>query len=195
MLTQSELRRVLLPVGEMTKADVRARAAELGLRTAAKPDSQDVCFITRTGGREAFLGDRIPLHPARLLLAATGQEVGKIPAVELVTVGQRRGIGVGEGAERRYALDVDIAAATVTVGTLDELLVDRIAMTAFTWVDQPVPPGTAVEVQMSAHGRPVAGVVGNSGDVVLSERQRRVAPGQSVVLYQRDSVLGGGLAC
>jgi tRNA-uridine 2-sulfurtransferase len=198
MLSQSALRRVLLPVGEMTKAEVRSRAGALGLRTAAKPDSQDVCFITKTGGRETFLGDRIPLHPARLVLAATGQEVGKVPAVELVTVGQRRGIGAGEGAERRYALNVDIASATVTVGPLDELLDDRIAMSGFTWVDRPVPPGTAVEVQMSAHGRPVdavVNVVGDEGEVTLAERQRRVAPGQSVVLYQGDTVLGGGLAC
>jgi tRNA-uridine 2-sulfurtransferase len=200
MLTQSELRRVLLPVGELTKAAVRARAAELGLRTAAKPDSQDVCFITRTGGREAFLGDRIPLHPARLVLAATGQEVGKVAAAELVTVGQRRGIGAGERAERRYALNVDIAAATVTVGNLDELLVDRIALTGVTWVDQPVLAGTEVEVQMSAHGVTVGGRVMGCGSgsgsvqVLLAERQRRVAPGQSVVLYHCDTVLGGGQA-
>jgi len=197
MLTQRELRRVLLPVGDLTKAQVRALAADLGLRTAAKPDSQDVCFITRTGGREAFLGERIALHPARLVVAATGEEVGKVPAVELVTVGQRRGIGLGEGAQRRYALNVDVATATVTVGSLEELSVDRIALSGFSWVDQPVPPGAEVEVQMSAHGRPVSGtvaVVGDSGEVVLAERQRRVAPGQSVVLYDGDNVLGGGLA-
>src|SRR6202011_5875885 len=76
MLTQKELARVLLPVGEMTKASVRVRAAELGLRTAAKPDSQDVCFITKSGGREAFLGDRIPLHPGRFVDAATAQARG-----------------------------------------------------------------------------------------------------------------------
>jgi tRNA-uridine 2-sulfurtransferase len=202
MLTQSELRRVLLPVGEMTKAEVRARAAALGLRTATKPDSQDVCFITRAGGREAFLGDRIPLHAGRLVLAASGHEVGKVPAVELVTVGQRRGIGVGEGPERRYALDVDIASATVTVGNLDELLVDTIAMVGFTWVDRPVPEGTEVEVQMSAHGAPVRARIVGSGSapasgvtVALAERQRRVAPGQSVVAYHGDAVLGGGQAC
>jgi tRNA-specific 2-thiouridylase len=195
MLTQAELSRTLLPVGELTKADVRARAADMGLRTATKPDSQDVCFITRTGGREAFLGARIPLHEGRLVDRVTGDEVGKIPAVELVTVGQRRGIGDGQvGGERRYAVNVDIAHATVAVGNLDDLMDDRLRLDAMSWVDQPVTPGTRVKVQMSAHGRPADGVFEGAGVVSLAERQRRVAPGQSVVLYQGDHVLGGGVA-
>jgi tRNA-specific 2-thiouridylase len=201
MLTQKELARVLLPVGEMTKLDVRARAAELGLRTAAKPDSQDVCFITKSGGRHAFLGDRIPLHPARLIERSTGHEVGNVAAVELVTLGQRRGMGLGSpgvGAAPRYALNVDVAAATVTVGSLDELLVGQVTVASMSWVDQPVPSGAEVEVQMSAHGRPVAAVWGTGGVVRFCDsagRQRPPAPGQSVVLYDGDSVLGGGLAC
>jgi tRNA-specific 2-thiouridylase len=201
MLDQSQLARILLPVGELTKAEVRSQAAALSLRTAAKPDSQDVCFITRRGGREAFLGDRIPLHPGRLVDSESGEELGTVPAVELVTVGQRRGMRVGvtaAGAERRYALDVDVATGNVTVGPLDGLLIDRIVLRQISWVDRPVPPGTAVEVQMSAHGCPVGGVIGEGDDAQLAltlvERQRRVAPGQSVVLYHGDAVLGGGVA-
>ena len=68
MLGQQQLSRVLLPVGEMTKAEVRRRAAAMGLRTAAKPDSQDVCFISRAGGRQVFLGERIPLVQRRSLI-------------------------------------------------------------------------------------------------------------------------------
>ncbi len=155
MLNQAALARTLLPVGELTKAEVRARAVALGLRTAAKPDSQDVCFITRSGGREAFLGARIELHPGRLIDAATGQELGKVPAVELVTVGQRRGIGDERAAgERRYALHVDVGGATVTVGNRDDLMDHRIPLVGLTWVDQPAPVGAEVLVQMSAHGRP-----------------------------------------
>ena len=195
MLTQAELARVLLPVGELTKAQVRSVAASLGLRTATKPDSQDVCFITKSGGREAFLGARIDLHPGRLVDVASGQEEGKIPAVELVTVGQRRGLGDhSPGAARRYALNVDVTAATVTLGSVDDLLVDRVVLREITWVDRPIPPGRPVEVQMSAHGRPVEGVF-ESGDIVrFPLRQRRTAPGQSVVLYEGDRVLGGGFA-
>jgi tRNA-specific 2-thiouridylase len=194
MLTQAQLRKILLPVGHMTKAEVRARAEGLGLRTAAKPDSQDVCFITRSGGREAFLGDRIPLHPGRLVDRSTGEQVGKVTAVELVTVGQRRGFGdIDRSAGRRYAVEVDVPSATVLIGTADDLLVDGVEIGGLGWVDQPASIGQAVEVQASAHGRPVPAVF-DGGGVRLAQPQRRVAPGQSVVLYDGDVVLGGGVA-
>ena len=184
-----ELARCLFPVGDLTKAEVRERAHALGLRTADKPDSQDVCFVTATGGRTAFLGDRIALRPGRVV-DASGAEVGRVDAVELVTVGQRRGLG-GGGGGRRYALSVDTATATVVAGSLDQLLTDTIEVEDLTWRDGPVPG--SVEVQCSAHGRAVEGrVLGST--VHLAERQRRVAPGQSVVLYRGDEVVGGGIA-
>jgi tRNA-specific 2-thiouridylase len=194
MLDQATLARLLLPVGELTKADVRAKAAELGLRTAAKPDSQDVCFISRTGGREAFLGERIALRPGRLVDTA-GAEVGNVEAVQLVTVGQRRGLGSAPAtkAERRFVLNVDTASATVTVGSLDELMVSEIPVGAVTWVGDPVAPGTPVWVQASAHGQPLR-ATWEADRVVLDAPVRRVAPGQSVVLYDGDAVLGGGTA-
>jgi tRNA-specific 2-thiouridylase len=193
MLTQDQLSRVLFPVGTLTKQEVRGRAAMLNLRTAAKPDSQDVCFISRTGGRHEFLGARIPLHPGRVVDGATGAELGTVPAVELVTVGQRRGLGAVDGA-RRYAVGVDVAAATVTLGTDADLLVWQLAVSGFTWVDDPARPGQSVDVQSSAHGRPATGVLGQDQTVLFDEPQRRVAPGQSVVLYDGDVVLGGGVA-
>jgi tRNA-specific 2-thiouridylase len=200
MLGQDQLARLLLPVGEMTKAAVRARAAALGLRTAAKPDSQDVCFISRSGGRHAFLGDRIPLRPGTVL-DRSGAVVGAVPAVELVTVGQRRALGNPGGTlppgERRYAVAVDIPRAVVTVGPLSELLTTEIDVEAVTWVGAPLVDGVAVLVQTSAHGTPAAGVwwgAGDGGRVVLGTSARRVAPGQSVVLYDGDRVLGGGPA-
>lgn len=194
MLNQAQLARVLFPVGILTKAEVRARAAALNLRTAAKPDSQDVCFITRAGGRQAFLGDRIALHPGRVVEAGTNAELGSVAAVELVTVGQRRGFGgFDPGSGRRYALDVDVASATVTLGRAADLLVDRVAVRDLGWVDQPVEAGRPVLIQASAHGRRVDGQLGN-GEVLFAEPQRRIAPGQSVVLYDGDAVLGGGVA-
>ncbi|HLK43776.1 MAG TPA: tRNA 2-thiouridine(34) synthase MnmA, partial [Thermoleophilia bacterium] len=117
MLGQEELRRVLLPVGELTKAEVRERATALHLRTAAKPDSQDVCFVSKSGGRRAFLAPRMPLTPGRMVDARTGEDVGAVDAVELVTVGQRRGLSPSGAGVRRYALGVDVGAATVLVGT------------------------------------------------------------------------------
>ena len=191
MLGQAELSRVRLPVGELTKAEVRAEAARLGLRTAAKPESQDVCFITATGGRHDFLTDRIPLHPGRVV-DARGSELGSVDAIELVTVGQRRGLGVS-GGDRRYAVAVDVAGATVHLGTADDLLTDAVRITELCWVDEPVAAGTAVAVQAGAHGRPRPGTFTGHG-VTYAGRHPRVAPGQSVVLYDGDWVLGGGLA-
>ncbi len=189
MLGQGQLDRCRFPVGEMTKADVRDRAAALGLRTAGKPDSQDVCFITASGGRAAFLEPRIDLHPGRVV-DRQGTTVGRVDAVELVTVGQRRGLGAAGGA-RRYAISVDPAAATVTVGDLDDLLTDRVELRDLCWVHEAVEGD--VEVQSSAHGRPVPAELGGR-TVVFAEPHRRIAPGQSVVLYRGDEVLGGGIA-
>jgi tRNA-uridine 2-sulfurtransferase len=202
MLDQARLGRLLLPVGTMTKAEVRARAAALGLRTAAKPDSQDVCFISRTGGREAFLGERIELRPGKVVDAA-GQVIGSVPAVELVTVGQRRGLGnlapamatdavTGE-LERLYATDVDVDRAVVTVGALSELMVDELAVDGWTWTGDAVAEGTAIDVQASAHGRPVP-ARWQGGTIAFDQPVRVVAPGQSVVAYLGDRVLGGGTA-
>ncbi|MGH8979391.1 MAG: MnmA/TRMU family protein, partial [Acidimicrobiales bacterium] len=91
MLGQRELADVSFPVGHLTKSAVRAEASRLGLRTAAKPDSQDVCFIHGAEGREGFLRRRLELHPAAVVDARTGDRLGTVDAVELVTVGQRRG--------------------------------------------------------------------------------------------------------
>ncbi len=193
MLGQEQLARVLLPVGELTKDEVRARAGSLGLRTAAKPDSQDVCFVTATGGRRAFLGERIGLRPGRLVDSATGEDVGGVPAVELVTVGQRRGLGDGPGGERRYALSVDVASARVVVGPVHELETEEVRLTSLGWVDEPVVAGRQVEVQSSAHGRPHPAVFRGDG-IRFREPERRVAPGQTVVLYEGDRVLGSGIA-
>ena len=202
MLGQAELARLCLPIGELTKSEVRALATAHGLRTAAKPDSQDVCFISRVGGRESFLSRRIPVGQGRLV-GRDGEELGTVDALELVTVGQRRGLGLitRSRPERRYVLDVDLPSRTATVGTLDELLIDRAEVEQFCWCAGPVASGTAVQAQFSAHGAPVpARWVGDdrSGAVVLEHPVRRVAPGQAVVLYSQgtdgDVVLGGGTA-
>ncbi|MGH9265565.1 MAG: aminomethyltransferase beta-barrel domain-containing protein, partial [Acidimicrobiales bacterium] len=177
------------PVGVMTKAEVRAKAAELRLPTAAKPDSQDVCFVTTSGGREALLSSRIPLHPGRVV-DATGAEVGRVDALELVTVGQRRGLGTGGGA-RRYAISVDTTAGTVTVGEAGDLLAGSVRLSQLCWVHGPVTG--EVDVQTSAHGDPVTATFDGT-TVRFAPPQRRVAPGQSVVLYRGDEVLGGGIA-
>jgi tRNA-specific 2-thiouridylase len=194
VLRRDQLERVLLPVGELTKAEVRERAAALGLRTAAKPDSLDVCFITASAGREAFLSARAELHPGTLVEAGSGREVGAVAAVELVTVGQRRGLASGRDTERRYAVSVDVARRRVVVGRLEDLMSTAVRVAGTTSTsDEPVPEGTPLLVQTSAHGQAVPARL--RGDVVELERPiRRVAPGQTVAFYDGDRVLGAAVA-
>ena len=189
VLGADQLARCRFPVGELTKAEVRERARTLALRTADKPDSQDVCFVTSTGGRAAFLGPRIGLHPGRVV-DVSGAEVGRVDAVELVTVGQRRGMG-GGGTQRRYALLVDPATATVVAGGHDELLTDRLELDDIVWHHGAV--SGPVDAQCSAHGAAVEAEVGGS-TLWFGERHRRVAPGQSVVFYRGDEVVGAAVA-
>jgi tRNA-uridine 2-sulfurtransferase len=192
MLDQEQLSRTMLPVGNMTKTVVRELAAELGLRTATKPDSQDVCFITSQGGRSGFLGDRIPLKSGRIV-DSEGNEEGLVDAVQLMTIGQRKGIGVGGHGEKRYVTDVDVATSTVTIGPQSELMRDNLSIGNITFTHESVEPGTRVLVQTSAHGEPQSATF--LGDrIEFDEPQRRVAPGQSVVFYEGDSVLGGAIA-
>ncbi len=118
MLDEDELASCEFPLGAMTKDEVRAHASRLGLRTAGKPDSQDVCFISSTGGRADFLGRRGELHAGELV-DTDGAVVGSVEHVELVTIGQRRGLDLGGAGDRRYAVHVDVPKRRVVVGTAD----------------------------------------------------------------------------
>ncbi|MEQ8435869.1 MAG: tRNA 2-thiouridine(34) synthase MnmA [Ilumatobacter fluminis] len=204
MLDQDALARTMFPVGSIDKSEVRRMAADRGLRTASKPDSQDVCFITSTGGRETFLGDRIEFRPGRVV-DGDGVEVGRVESVEMVTIGQRRGIGLPGGGPKRYVVDVDVPSATVTVGDEQALLDTEVRVADVVWTD--VPHDGPVLVQASAHGAThpadvtVSDVTADvTDDGVVRVRwhrpQRRIAPGQSIVFYDGTDtrVLGGGIA-
>ena len=210
MLGQDALARVVFPVGDMTKDEVRAHAHRLGLRTADKPDSQDVCFIGSAEGREGFLSQRVELHAAEVV-DGDGRPAGSVDAVELVTVGQRRGMGHGTDGKRRYVTHVDVTSRRVTVGSADEVLRASVLLAGptLTWVDRPLEAGARAVAQVSAHGRPVPctvvmrgadddGAAGAGGlEVCFDERQRPVAPGQTVALYDAldpDAVVGAGIA-
>jgi len=223
MLGQDELARTVFPVGAMTKPAVRSLAADLGLRTAAKPDSQDVCFIRSDAGRAGFLGDRVPLHPGRLVDHDSGADLGQVAAVELVTVGQRRGMGHGTDGRRRFVTAVDVPARRVTIGPPEASYATGVALHTVAWIDG-VPaaltdgrsgtrssarpgersggwPASSFDAlaQCSAHGAPVPCTVRADADellVTFARPQRRIAPGQTVALYDTDrpdSVVGSGV--
>jgi tRNA-specific 2-thiouridylase len=198
-LDGATLERLVLPVGELTKEQVRHEAARLGLRTWDKPDSQDVCFIEASAGRERFLGARLAFTEAVLADVSTGEVLGRTPAAELLTVGQRRGVAPGRDGERRFVARVDLAARRVEVGRLADVLVDELALVgdSVRFAHEPLADGARVVVQTSAHGRPVTARwrAGRWG-VVFEEPHRPVAPGQSVVCYDvaaPDVVVGAAV--
>ncbi len=194
MLSRDRLEYLLLPVGEITKDTVREIAKEMSLRTALKPDSQDVCFITSATGRDGFLAKRIELHPGALFDRSSGQRVGGVDAIELVTIGQRKGLGtLGDGAAR-YALEVDLPARKVVLGRQSDLLVDSLSFGSLTFSHEPVEDGETIEVQGSAHGRPSKAVFFRD-KVKFEAPQRRVAPGQTLAFYRRDVVVGSAIVC
>ncbi len=189
VLDQPALAMTLLPVGEMTKADVRAHAQRLGLRTATKAESMDVCFITR-GGRKNFLDARIAPTSGEIVDTA-GFVVGSHDGVRGFTIGQRRGLAVATG-ERRYVVDVDATTATVTLGERRDLLRDEIELTRLTVTGAPIAPGANVLAQVRSHGAAHPAVW--LDDVLRWETpQPRVAPGQTVAMFDGDRVLGSGI--
>ena len=205
MLGQDQLSRTLFPVGTMTKVQVRDEAVRLGLRTADKPDSQDVCFIRSDVGRAGFLGDRVPLHPGRLIDHDSGADLGGVPAVELVTVGQRRGMGHGTDGRRRFVTSVDVPARRVTIGPPEASYASDLTLGTVAWVDGPpagvgATDGIKALAQCSAHGPAVACTVRAAAhglSVRFADPQRRVAPGQTVALYDPvcpEHVVGSGVA-
>ena len=190
MIKSDQLKDLVFPIGNLTKTDVRKEATRLGLRVADKPDSQEVCFITSRDGRSDFLNRRIPLTPGQVV-SASGEKLGEVDAVELVTIGQRRGINLSGGHGPRYVTEVNVPERTVTVGSSLDLLVDQTPLETVQWIggrtDQ------EVLVQTSAHGKSEWATVQDC-EVHWVKPHKRVATGQSVVFYQSDEVIGGGLA-
>ncbi len=199
MLSQDQLARTMFPVGEMNKSETRAIAAQLGLRTAAKPDSQEICFV-RNGDTGAYVDDHIPAasEPGPIT-DREGNVLGTHRGIGHYTVGQRKGLGVSLGAPV-FVTSIDPTSNRVTVGDRSELAVGGLAAAETSFVHTPPAPGTAVLVQHRAHGEVHPGHIRSAADTTIEiaydTAVMAVAPGQSVVLYRADEpdeLLGGGV--
>ena len=191
MLTQRELARVRLPIGELTKDETRAVAAELGLRTAAKPDSQDICFVGGDGYKNFLRRQSPDAHRRGRVVDTDGHVVGDHDGVVGFTIGQRRGVGVALG-ERRYVIDVQASTATVVIGHRRDLEVTTVDLDRVTWIDEPLQLDEAIDVQYRAHGQ-AAPATWTGDSVLFGEPQEAIAPGQTAALYKGDQVVGGGV--
>jgi len=193
-LGQDELAFARFPVGDRTKPETRALARWLQLRTAEKPDSYEICFVPE-GDAGAFVEG--VLGPAREgdLVDADGQVLGEHRGVHHYTVGQRRGLGVATH-ERRYVLSIDAENNRVVVGPGELLARGGLDAERVSWIAERPAPGSAVTVQIRAHGAAIDSSIERLGDgtalVRFATPQRGVAPGQIVAFYRGDEVLGGG---
>ncbi len=194
-LTQGQLVRALFPVGHLRKAEVRDLARRAGLPVADKPDSQELCFVPDgdTAGlveaREPAVAEPGPIRDRQ------GREIGRHEGVHRYTVGQRKGLKLSTSVPL-YVVAIDAPANTVTVGPRDAL--DRTDLTAgsVNWIAGS-PPGDGRLTARIRHRHPdaparVEPLPGDRVSVVFDEPQRAVAPGQAVVFYDGDTVLGGG---
>jgi tRNA-specific 2-thiouridylase len=195
MLGQEALERIRLPIGDLTKADVRSVAARLELRTAAKPESQDLCFVD--GDYRGFLLEHFPesARPGEIV-DTVGRVLGEHRGTAGFTIGQRKGIGIAVG-EPRYVVAIRPETATVVVGKREDLLSQTCLIGEMSFVDgMPPPEGRRAEVQIRYRSPAVPAEVepapGGRWLVRFDEPQAAVAPGQAGVLYDGEVVIGGG---
>lgn len=194
-LTQAQLARASFPLGDMRKSEVRDYARRHGLPVADKPDSHEICFVPDrdyAGFVERHLPDGAREGP---VVDAAGRVLGRHAGVHRFTVGQRKGLGVSSPAPL-YVTAIDAASGAVTVGPRAAL--ERTTLTAggVNWIAGPPRPGHAVTAQIRHHHPPAAARVwpldGAALRLEFDEPQPAVAPGQAVVAYDGDVVLGGG---
>lgn len=187
------LRRLLLPVGGLSKREVRAHAHRLGLPVADEPESQDICFVG--GGDVAdFVAREGGRGPAGPVLDLSGRAVGRHDGIHRYTIGQRRGLGVSAG-ERRYVIDIDARGAAIVVGPRESLLADGVRLEACDW-HHGVPAGPVRAMVRYRGPLMPARVTEGRGEtwVWFDSPVCRPAPGQAVVCYRGGEVLGGGVA-
>lgn len=195
-VSQDVLRRVVFPVGGMTKDEVREVAVGAGLPVAAKPESQELCFVSEGSSYAELLEGWLPGRSRPGAIVSTdGRRLGSHDGVHRFTVGQRRGLGVV--ADRPlYVVALDAEAGAVVVGTEEELAVRRFGVGDIVWIAGGPPAGSfecTVQVRSRHAGTP-ARVTVDGGGATVSAREplRAPAPGQAAVFYHGDELLGGG---
>lgn len=192
------LPKLMFPLGELTKPQVREMARGLELSTAEKPESMEICFVP-TGDYADFLGKQLGRDHAALapgaLVTTSGEVLGEHDGYARYTVGQRRGLGGGRSLPL-YVIGTRPQTREVVVGTADELMRGEVAVGELNWLAAPPAPGAAVRVQMRHRAPAVPARVQAVADGVvhlsLDTAQRAVTPGQSAVMFSGDVVLGGG---
>jgi tRNA-specific 2-thiouridylase len=197
-LSQDNLSKTLFPLGELTKPEVRSLAEKYGLKTAAKEESFEICFVTDNNYRRFLLEragtDKTPLAGGAIL--REGKPVGHHEGYPFYTIGQRSGIGAH--GERVYVTDIDAAGNTITIGRNDdllrnELIAGRLNLVSLPALPSALPVDAKVRYKDDATAATVFPADGDRCRVVFTTPKRAITPGQSVVFYDGDLLVGGGI--
>jgi tRNA-specific 2-thiouridylase len=189
------LSRMLLPVGRFHKPQIRQLAAKIGLRVAEKKDSQEICFVT-SGKHDEFVRQRRRgVDMSGEIVTTDGRVVGTHPGIERFTIGQRKGLGVAMG-EPYFVTRIDPATRQVTIGKQEDLARRELTAKNCNWLADPPAGPFACQAKIRYNSPPAAAtaelLAQNRLQVSFTEPRYGVAPGQAVVLYDGDRVLGGG---
>ena len=195
-LTQEQLARARFPVGDLSKDQVREHARRLELRVASKPDSQEICFVP-DGDYAAFIERSAPeLKRPGALVDREGAVVGAHEGVHRFTIGQRRGLGLSSSTPL-YVLEIRPETAEVVVGQREDLAQTRLTASQVNWVSgRPSIDWLPVTAQIRHRHSPaparVRAIASDCAELEFDAPQTAITPGQAVVFYDRDVVLGGG---
>ncbi len=196
-LTQDQLARTLFPIGELTKAEVRKKARELDLPVAERPESQEICFIP-DNNYVGFLEKHMPeaFSPGPIV-DAEGHIVGEHAGILRFTIGQRRGLGIA-APHPLYVLEIRTLDHTVVVGENSSLYQARLRAKFLNWISQPLldkPHELEAKIRYKHKETPssVSPCKADCVTVDFQKPQRAITPGQSVVFYAGDVVVGGGI--
>lgn len=196
-MKQKDLGRTLFPMGGFEKKQVRELARELGLAVADKPDSQEICFVQDRSYKD-FIEERVPASLLRpgLIVDPQGRTVGEHPGIHHFTIGQRKGVGV-QSKDPIYVLEVNQERNEVVVGPESFLFKKSCSIAQMNWVGTPEldkPHGFTAKIRYRAKESPVVvrPVLDNRVEILFTEPQRAITPGQALVLYKEDRLVGGG---
>ena len=200
-LSQEVLSRLILPLGELKKEETREEALRLGLRTAQKPESQDLCLVEHYGSMQKFIDNHIEPREGEIK-HINGETIGKHNGIQHFTVGQRKGLGIA-WPEPLYVKSLNKQKNIVYVADKNDLYKEQAIINKVNWVSIEEPEKEIeVEAQIRYRSKPVKGILipqqntdnsTKSFKLIFKENQSSVTPGQAAVFYKGDILLGGGL--
>lgn len=195
-LTQEQLSRALFPLGTMTKDEVRQKARNLNLKTKDKQESQEICFVPENDYREIILEKLGGQVEPGIIKDTKGHVLGKHPGIEFFTIGQRRGIGIAFG-KPKYVVNINPTENTITIGSGTELLESELTASELNWISiSTLENPMEVQAKIRYNHKPSKAMIYPIEEgrvrVIFNEPQMAITPGQAVVFYDGDIIVGGG---